>query len=177
MRKVLYIFGLLTDEDIEWMVRAGTEHRYKPGDIVITEGKQTKDVVLLLKGEFVVTARGAGELARLGAGEIVGEMSLVDSAPPSATVTANGECYVLLLDKVALLGKLEADAPFGCRFYHALAIFLADRLRAARTGPGNESGVGDNVIDRDELDSNVLDNITSAGDRFHRLLKMLADQA
>jgi CRP/FNR family transcriptional regulator, cyclic AMP receptor protein len=177
MRKVLYIFGLLTDADIEWMVGAGAQHWYKPGDIVITEGKQTDAIVLLLKGEFIVTAKGAGELARLGVGEIVGEMSLVDSAPPSATVTASGECYALLLDKAALLDKLEADAPFGRRFYHALAIFLADRLRAMRgMVPKGERSLANDGVAKDERDSNILDNISAAGDRFHRMLRMLADQ-
>jgi CRP/FNR family transcriptional regulator, cyclic AMP receptor protein len=47
----------------------------------------------------LVTAQAAGEIARLGVGEIVGEMSFVDSAPPSATVTAVGECLALFLDK------------------------------------------------------------------------------
>jgi CRP-like cAMP-binding protein len=96
-------------------------------DCAPVAGKST--LIFLLQGEFVVSAQAAGEIARLGAGEIVGEMSFVDSAPPSATVTAAGGGLALFLDKATVAQKLAADVACGCRFYRAPAIFLADRRR------------------------------------------------
>jgi CRP/FNR family transcriptional regulator, cyclic AMP receptor protein len=174
MRKVLYIFGLLTDADVAWIARAGTRRHVDNGEVLIREGLPAESVIVLLEGEFVVTAQAVGEVARLGAGEIVGEMSFVDSAPPSATVVAASDGLALFLDKTAMMQKLEADAAFGCRFYRALAVFLADRLRSTvrRLGYGAED-LSAKPIARDELDDGILDNVSMAGERFDRMLKML----
>jgi CRP/FNR family transcriptional regulator, cyclic AMP receptor protein len=179
MRKVLYIFGILTDADVESMVRMGTRQRLEDGEVVIKEGEPADSVILLLEGEFLVTTKGSGQIARRGVGEIVGEMSLVDSAPPSATITAHGECLALFLEKTILMQKLENDVAFGCRFYRALAIFLADRLRAASRAPSvDERGIADETaILKDELDAGILDSISAAGERFDRILKVLIGQA
>jgi CRP/FNR family transcriptional regulator, cyclic AMP receptor protein len=174
MRKVLYIFGLLTDADIAWIARTGTRRRVNNGEVLIREGLPAESVIVLLQGEFVVTAQAVGDIARLGAGEIVGEMSFVDSAPPSATVLAASDGLALFIDKAAMMQKLEADVAFGCRFYRALAVFLADRLRSSvrRMGYGSED-LGAEPIAKDELDDGILDNVSMAGERFDRMLKML----
>lgn len=176
MRKVLYIFGLLTDSDVEWMARSGARRWVRDGEVLIHEGKPIDSVVLLLEGEFAVAVKGIGEVRRLGVGEIVGEMSYVDSAPPSATVTARGKCLALFLDKEILSRKLEADVAFGCRFYRALAVFLADRFRGTerRLAYGGKQTLEDDDILKDELDIGILDNVSMAGDRFHRMLRMLS---
>jgi CRP/FNR family cyclic AMP-dependent transcriptional regulator len=181
MRKVLYIFGLLTDADVEWIARNGRRRVVYDREILIREGRPVESIIFLLRGEFVVSAQAAGEIARLGAGEIVGEMSFVDSAPPSATVTAAGECLALFIDKEAVARKLDADAAFGCRFYRALAIFLADRLRGTvrRMGYGSasEQSLGSEAVTKDELDLAILDMVSQAGERFDRMLKTLAGEA
>jgi len=175
MRKVLYILGLLTDADVEWIARTGVRRRVMEKELLSQEGRPVEWVIFLLQGEFLVSAQGVGEITRLGAGEIVGEMSFVDSAPPSATVTAVGEGLALFLDKQAVSRKLETDLAFGCRFYRALAIFLADRLRGTvrRMGYGDVKDLASESIARDELDLGILDTVSMAGDRFDRMLKML----
>jgi CRP-like cAMP-binding protein len=178
MRKVLYIFGLFTDADVAWIARTGVRRRITDGEILIQEGRPVESVIFLLQGECAVTTQAAGQIARLGIGEVVGEMSFVDSAPPSATVTAVGDGLALFLDKRTLARKLEADVAFGCRFYRALAIFLADRLRGTvrRAGDGGELDLGAQTIAKDELDLGILDTVSMAGDRFDRMLKMLVGE-
>jgi CRP/FNR family transcriptional regulator, cyclic AMP receptor protein len=169
---------LLTDADVEWIARTGVRRRVREGEILIQEGRPVESVIFLLHGEFLVTAQAAGEVARLGVGEIVGEMSFVDSSPPSATVTAVGECLALFLDKEDVARKLEADVAFGCRFYRALAIFLADRLRGTvrRMGYGTVHDFGTQTVTKDELDVGILDTVSMAGDRFDRMLKTLVGE-
>jgi CRP/FNR family transcriptional regulator, cyclic AMP receptor protein len=94
--------------------------------------------------------REGQEVARLGAGEVIGEIGFVDSAPPSATVTAAGSAAVLALSNTLLQQHLTSDAAFAARFYRALAIFLADRLRATtrrlgycRRGRAGRGAAGD----------------------------------
>jgi CRP-like cAMP-binding protein len=178
MRKVLYVFGLLTDADVEWMARAGLRRHLKDGDVLIKEGESADSVILLLEGELLVTAEGFGQVGRLGVGEIVGEMSLVDSAPPSATVTAHGDGLALFLAKASLTQKLDSDEGFASRFYRALAVFLADRLRATRRFPAEASDAGSQPgASGDELDIGILDHVSDAGERFSRMLKMLRGNA
>jgi CRP/FNR family transcriptional regulator, cyclic AMP receptor protein len=175
VRKVLYIFGLLTDADIDWMARVGVRRRMKDGEILIEQGKSVDSIILLLEGQLSVVVKDVGMVARLGVGEIVGEMSMVDSAPPSATVAAEGECLILSLDKNALLQKLASDPPFGSRFYEAMAVFLADRLRQMEQRLSGNDGqdLAAEAISKDELDAGILDHVSMAGDRFDRMLKVL----
>jgi CRP-like cAMP-binding protein len=175
MRKVLYIFGLLTDADIAWMARTGARREIKDGEILIHEGRPIGTIIMLLQGECVVTDRVLGEVARLGVGEILGEMSFVDSTSPSATVTAAGEGLALFLDRETLARKLEADAAFGCRFYRALAIFLADRLRGVvrRLGYSGATILDAQAIEMDEFDAGVVDIDSPASHRFEEMLKLL----
>jgi CRP-like cAMP-binding protein len=179
MRKVLYIFGVLTDGDVEALARLGFIRRLKDADIVIEEDSSADFLILLLEGEFLVTKKGMGQIARLGAGDIVGEMSFVESAPASATVTTRGRCFALFIEKALLLEKLERDPGFACRFYRALAMFLADRLRATMQALSlrEHSMADETVILDDELDPEILDTVSSAGERFQRILKTLSGQA
>lgn len=178
MRKVLYIFGLLTDADVEWMAKAGERRWAQPGEVLIEEDRPVAWLVLVLEGELAVSVRGVGEIARLGAGEVVGEMSFVDSAPPSATVSAKQRTLALFIDKADLTRKLQSDVGFGFRFYRALAVFLADRLRGAdRRRVDGASRLEGGAPLKDELDLDILDNLSMAGERFHRLLKRLSARA
>jgi CRP/FNR family cyclic AMP-dependent transcriptional regulator len=173
MRKVLYMFGLLSDVDVQWIAKTGVLTRIRAGDVVTHEGEQTDALIFVLEGELAVSNLALGQFARMGVGEIVGEVSLVDSAPASATVTALSEGLALFLDKETLIAKLAADDGFGSRFYRALAVFLADRLRDARRASGNRSVAAAEIGDG-ELDAGILDRVSNAGDRFNRMLKTLS---
>lgn len=176
MRKVLYIFGLLTDADVEWMARNGTRRRLRDGELLIEEGGNSDALILLLEGELQASARGYGTIARMGVGEIVGEVSLVDSAPPSATIIARGDSDALFLDKRMLLERLARDDGFGSRFYRALAMFLADRLRATRQ-PATDKLSNGSAVARDELDIGIMDHVSAAGERFNRMLRILSQRS
>ena len=71
--------------------------------------------------------RDGKRLALLGPGDVVGELSLIDGKPRSATVTATSDLEVLELDRADLF-KLMAKAPPVVR---KLLESLAQRLRDA----------------------------------------------
>lgn len=176
MRKALYILGQLNDSDVEWLAKHGSRRQLGDGDIVVHEGRALDALFITLSGRFRVSLRDGQEVALLGAGEVVGEIAFVDAAPPSATVSAAGQATVLALPKTALEHRLAADPPFAARFYRALAIFLADRLRATtrRLGYGGVGDLDSETVLEDELDVGVLDTVAQAGDRFTRLLATLS---
>jgi CRP/FNR family transcriptional regulator, cyclic AMP receptor protein len=175
MRKALYILGQLNDADIQWMAHHGVTRPLQDGEVVIREGQPIDAIFVNLEGALSVTLAGV-EVARLGAGEFVGEISFVDSAPPSATVSGIGRSSVLEIKRAAIQRKITEDIGFSARFHRALAVFLADRLRAAtrRLGYGKQGDLAtDSVLDG-ELNTTVLDTLAEAGERFRRLLGMLA---
>jgi len=176
MRKALYILGQLTDSDVEWMASHGRRQRLNDGDVIVREGVPLEALFITLSGELRVTLEDGTEVARLGAGEVVGEIAFVDSSPPSATVTASGAAYVLALTRPTLQQRLASDPAFAARFYHALAIFLADRLRATtrRLGYGRRGDLESSAMLEDELDESVLGTVSQAGERFTRLLQALS---
>ncbi|HEX3953792.1 MAG TPA: cyclic nucleotide-binding domain-containing protein [Stellaceae bacterium] len=175
MRKALYILGQLTDSDVEWLARHGQRQHLRDGDVIVREGRAVDALFITLAGQLRVTLANGHEVARLRAGEIVGEIAFVDASPPSATVTAIGNAGVLALRKSVLQDRFAADSAFAARFYRALAIFLADRLRATtrRLGYGASGDLDTDEVLEDELDTGVLDSISQAGDRFTRLLQTL----
>jgi CRP-like cAMP-binding protein len=177
MRKALFLLGRLSDEDVEWMIAYGRQRPVRSGDVLIRQGQPVEDLFLVLHGSFRVWDERAGrELARLTSGEIVGEMSFVDANPPSATVAALDRGVVLALPRALLQQKLDRDTGFAARFYHALAAFLSDRLRAtvARTNDATAKSLDEDVIADDELDPNVLDTVHRAGARFSQILTRLS---
>lgn len=176
MRKVLYILGHLDDRDIQWLATAGIKRRVAAGRMLIEEGRPIASLFVVLEGHMAVTVRNVGTVAKLSAGEVVGEMSFVDSSPPSASVEALDGCVVLELARADLNAKLDSDPLFAGRFYKAMALFLADRLRSTvhRLGYGEETGLDDEAVLEDELDDAILDQVSQAGDRFDRLLRTLS---
>jgi signal transduction histidine kinase len=62
-----------------------------PGEVIIEEGSHSDGLYVVTDGELEVTKTSGGRsisVARVGAGEVLGEMSLLDDVPRIATVTA-----------------------------------------------------------------------------------------
>lgn len=163
------------------MIKHGRRQRLSDGDVLIAAGQDSPDLYILLEGLLSIHVPGLGAVGDCGVGEIVGEMSFVDSQPPSATVTVKESALVLALDKEEMLEELRSNAEFASRFYRALAIFLSDRLRKSNVhhaqGKAGEQGddLGNSQIVEDELDLNVLDAVSQAGENFNRLIRRLAE--
>jgi len=173
MRKALYFLGILNDSDIDWLVSAGMRREVPAGVAIIDEGRPLDAVFLVISGAFSVrvAALGGKQVARLMSGEVMGEMSFVDSAPPSATVQAIETSMVLAIPRRRLNTRLTEDAGFAGRFYRALAMFLADRLRTTTIGSAVSGGAESDR--QDDLSAEAMDNIGMAGARFDWIQKRL----
>jgi len=174
MRKALYFLGILNDSDIDWLVAAGSRREIGAGIKLIEEGRQIDSVYLVIDGAFAVrTAALSGRaIARLMSGEVMGEMSFVDHAPPSATVEALEPSLVLDIPRRRLNAKLTEDTAFGARFYRALAMSLAARLRHSVAALA-----GGTALDTEgEMGFDALDNVSMAGARFDWIQRRLRSE-
>jgi CRP/FNR family transcriptional regulator, cyclic AMP receptor protein len=177
MRKALLFLGILSDGDLDWLVANGTRERLARGAVVITQGQPIAAVYVVLDGVLAVTVGAGREVARLRTGEIVGELSFVDARPPSAHVTAIEDALILAVPRARLEARLDSDAAFAARFYHAIAVLLADRLRATTShlayGDRRATAAADAEADDDEIEPGALDRVAIAGARFDWLLRRL----
>ena len=182
MRKALYVMGILDDSDVEWLAANGRRSTVAKGHTLIREGEPVDALFIVLEGGFDVTA-GGKTVASLLSGEIVGEISFVDSRPPGATVAASRSSTILAIPRKTLSARLDTDPWFASRFYRALATFLADRLRMTTSRLGYGNAAQDNaqdkkeVRDEDEMDLDMMDSVALAAVRFDHLLKRLGEGA
>lgn len=173
MRKVLFIFSVLSDSDVEWLAQSGERMHLDAGSVLIPVGSRVDYIYFVLDGRLVVKTRKGDAFANLESGEIIGEMSLVDPAPTTVSVEVVNDATVLRISDQQVRQKLADDLGFAARFYRALCVFMADRMRQTtqRFGYGKAS---DDKNARDELNDDLLDNVHLAGARFDRMLKRLA---
>ena len=175
MRKALYILGELEEADIRWMAAEGRTRAVEAGETLIAAGAPIEAFFVVIDGHFDVSLPNGRAIAELAAGDIIGEMSLVEKRPPSASVIATAAARVMELDQATLRARLEREPAFAARFYRALAVFLSDRLRmtVARLGFGPADDALDRFEEENALDEGVLDNVHVAGDRMRRLSELL----
>jgi len=96
----------------------------------------------VLDGELSVMLDTDETVARLTAGDIVGEMSLIEDRPPTVSVICATDARVLAIPYKEIRRRLDSDTAFASRFHQAFAVFLSHRLRAtmARLGYGGSEG-------------------------------------
>ncbi|MEH2137572.1 cyclic nucleotide-binding domain-containing protein [Nostoc sp.] len=190
LRKVLFVFAILDDGDIDWMISQGVRTKVNPGKVLIEEGKPVEALYILLDGKlgvFVTTPHNKlaeREIAQSVKGEILGEMSFVEATTASATVKAAESSVLLALPQQKLAEKLKRDAGFTARFYRAIAVVLVDRIRDRlfRRGFGKlayqlDQLLAEDIEVEDELNLDTLDNTALAGARFDWMIKRLNRQS
>ena len=180
MRAVLYFLGCLTEMDIKWLVSNGRAVPYDQGDVLITAGEPITDIGFLMEGELsiVLDSQSGKEVNRMYAGEIFGEISFLDSRPPSATVNAVTGVQILAIDREDMEAKLRRDPEFAARFFRGIGVLMANRLR----------GLIDHLDDADEgnrfseefseeLDPELLDLVNLAGRRFDLMVELFRERS
>lgn len=169
--KALFILGELNNDDLEWISHRSRKEVFPPGKILIHEGKKIDALYIVLEGvlDVMIESLGNKELALIGQGEIVGEISFIDDRPPLATVKVLEEATLLTIPRFQLTSKLQQDLGFAARFYHGISLFLSYRMRGTvmRLGYGFES----DELDRDEIDENMRQNLSLAEAKFNWLVQ------
>jgi CRP-like cAMP-binding protein len=129
MSNIPFVLGQLTEADIDWLARHGERREVPVGTLLVEKNLPVAWIFIVLQGRF--SLYGAAGSGVIGTGEMIGEVSFVDSIPPSADVVASEDCVVLAVPHAALREHLDTDRDFGVRFYRAVAMMLAERLRDA----------------------------------------------
>lgn len=125
------LFSLLTPDQAQAVADSVVKRRFRRSELVVEQGRKSDALFILLNGRArVVTADGRGReviLAVLQAGDYVGEMSLIDNEPHSATVRAEVQTDMLVLSRADFSRGLPDDSTLS----YAIMRGLVRRLRAA----------------------------------------------
>ena len=125
------LFSMLTVEQAQTIADGVVKRRYRRGEIIVEQGRKSDALFILLSGRArVITSDTRGReviLAVLEAGDYLGEMSLIDNEPHSATVRAEVQTDVLVLGR----GEFATCLPDNSSLSYAILRGLVARLRNA----------------------------------------------
>jgi CRP-like cAMP-binding protein len=116
----------LGDRDLEKVVRSG-RHVHLPADWSLIWEKTPADKAYLIVDGEVSVRKGGVEVARLGPGDVIGEMAIVNHRLRSASVVSLTPLEVIHFTKESLEQLLDEVPAFG----EALRGTTADRLGPA----------------------------------------------
>ena len=119
--------------EIETLAQHLRTDRRRKGDVVCREGEADPSLFVIAKGSVAIVKQDAGEkerlLARLGPGQTIGEMALLDGQARSATVVAAEDLVLLVLTRTALERLVDEKPRLGAKLLWKLARLLSQRLR------------------------------------------------
>jgi CRP/FNR family cyclic AMP-dependent transcriptional regulator len=125
------LFSTLTQHQAESVSDAVVKRRFKRGEVIVEQGKKSDFLAIVLTGRArVVTTDSRGReviLATMNPGDYVGEMSLIDNQPHSASVRAEIQTDVLILGRAEFARCLPENTSMA----YAVMRGLVQRLRQA----------------------------------------------
>ena len=125
------LFSMLTALQAESVAEAVVKCRFKRGESIVEQGKKSNALSIILTGRArVITTDARGReviLATMQPGDYVGEMSLIDNEPHSATVRAEVQTDVLVLGRLEFARCLPENSSMA----YAVMKGLVQRLRHA----------------------------------------------
>jgi CRP-like cAMP-binding protein len=125
------LFTMLTPPQVESLAEAVSKKRFNRGGILVEQGENRNALYIILTGRTrVVMTDSKGReviLATLRSGDYVGEMSLIDGEPHSATVVADQQVDALVLGREDFLRCLSENNAMSFAMMHE----LVQRLRKA----------------------------------------------
>ena len=120
------LFSGCTKRDLKLIGSSAEEIDAPAGKVLIRQGQSGRECFVIVEGRATAAIRGKGSYP-LGPGACFGEMSLLDSEPRSATVTAETDMRLLVLGPREFSTLVSRVPNVALRLMSG----LAQRIRAA----------------------------------------------
>ena len=121
----LSLFAACNQRQLGQIAALTVPFELKKGTVMTRQGAAGGLAFIIVTGSAEVVRDGK-RLALLGPGDVVGELSLIDGKPRSATVTATSDLEVLELDRAELLKLVTRFPPVMRKLLESLARRLRD---------------------------------------------------
>jgi CRP/FNR family cyclic AMP-dependent transcriptional regulator len=128
--RLVPLFNGMTDRSFEAIARLASETDFAAGEEIVRQGAPGDRFVIIVTGRARVE-RDGHQLRELGPGDFLGEISLVDGSPRTATVTATEPIHALIVDRTGFLELIDRIPVFRLEVLNA----LTERIRASQTDP------------------------------------------
>ena len=119
------LFAGCTDRDLSKIARAADEITVPAGYPLADQGQTGREAFVIMEGSATVRRNGK-KVAVLGEGSVVGELSLLDHGPRTATVTTDTESTVLVLDQRHFSSVIDEVPHIGRKIMSVLASRIRD---------------------------------------------------
>ena len=137
------ILNGVSEESLEQLAEHGEFKTYKSGDTIMQEGENSDTMYIFLEGEVEVSKNLTLKLSGKGFGQVeksmtklkastasvFGEMSLFQTEPRSATVSATADCLLFEISRDAFRRFCGQDPRSGIAILEKIASILSSRLR------------------------------------------------
>lgn len=130
-QKLPIFSGLNFDETMRLHGIARTE-RFGPGEVIVEQDTLGQALYVIRSGTVAVSSVIDGRtvpLGQMGAGELFGEMTLVDDVLTSARVAAAAEAVLFVLPRAEFDDLLARDRELAIKVYRAFCRTLSAKLR------------------------------------------------
>jgi CRP-like cAMP-binding protein len=111
-------------KELSKVAKATDEIKMTAGTLLVDQGQTGREAFIIVEGTVSVK-RNNRKIAELGPGDVLGELSLLDHGPRTATAVCETDCQLLVLDQRHFLAVLD-DVP---SMNHKLLANLAQRIR------------------------------------------------
>ena len=122
-----------TDDEVAPLAASMRERHLRPGQVLAKEGARGSEMYFIRAGTLAIVKGVTGGIeqvvARVGTGEFVGEMALFDRRPRSATIRAETDVELLVLDRKAVQLLVNLSPATAAAFLRALSEEFISRLR------------------------------------------------
>lgn len=107
------------------------ERRFHAGEIIFDEGDEGQAIYILLSGQVTICRQGQSEqpIATVEAGNIFGELALIDGGPRSAQARAAADCELGVMFRGDFLNLMESHAIIAGKISFQLARYYGSILR------------------------------------------------
>ena len=130
-----YLFKDFSRQEIEQLVQYMHGYKALKGSILFQEGESDSHLIIITSGKArVLKSDGFGEdkeIAVVRKGATLGEMSVIDNFPHSATVTISEEAEIVLITKSNLENITQKYPALGVKLLWQIAWQLSARVRQA----------------------------------------------
>jgi CRP-like cAMP-binding protein len=168
------LFSDLAPDEIVDVLRIARVVAFAPGKLICARGERGDCAYVIEQGEAAVRAVDEAGIpfviARIGPGEVVGELSLVDGHPRSADVIATTEVRGYRIDRAELDALRRAMHPAAFKILRRIAITVSDRLRDVNDAIGEALAQSKNAAGAPEGRVSDPGKATRAGQRASREL-------
>ena len=137
--KGMPIFRYLSYRELVRLMNITQVRRFEEGEVIIEEGTDGEELFILLEGKAKLSKAGS-YITTLEQGDHFGEMALVDSAPRSATIAAEGHARLMIITRTDFYEIIRNESKLSVKLLWSFVQVLTDRLRkttAQLSGGGN----------------------------------------